>query len=202
LRFVAQELPMDADRFDRLARWLTTPRPRRAVGRLALAGLLAMVPVRPGAADRRPRKYDTRRKCLALGQPCNWRRPSECCSSSCQLPWYTGRGTDIFWHPKPHEVTVCVEVAFGCTARRNTCPPTGEIEQHSCPGIPTASCLVNVDGRPFCGNLGGACERCDSDEDCVRLHQPGSHCIECEARCHDPGVKHHRACVGEGSPPQ
>ena len=219
---------MDGDRVDRVARIISAAPTRRGLLALLTALPLAGAVATPSGpmtamAGRRHRrrvdhrhKHDNRKgkrkgkgknkgkggagaKCLPLGAACDRRRPGTCCSGSCRPPGSAGLPPNIIPSVpgEPHE---CVEAAFGCTSDVNSCPPTGQQDEvFPCPTGPAGGrCFVNVKGLSFCGGHGGVCEPCDSDRDCVDLHGPGYHCVECEERCDTPGATSFRACFAEG----
>jgi hypothetical protein len=129
-------------------------------------------------------------ECYALGAPCDWHRPSDCCSGSCRPADLVGIP------PRPFEEAladlvgaVCTETAFGCTA---------EMAGQSCPNA-LGRCYLSIDGLPFCGGSTTRCHHCDSDAYCVTQSGPGHHCVEAPTPC-GGGRFRGRACVGEGPP--
>lgn len=134
-------------------------------------------------------------QCLALGAPCDWRQPRACCSGSCRTP---GTTTQVPHPPRPGETFVCVDQRYGCTAEMHSCPAQGPIQQNHCPALGLGTCLVSVDGLPFCGGASSTCMPCQHDEDCNAFFgAPGNHCVECAGRCSAP-QSGTRACFSEG----
>lgn len=129
-------------------------------------------------------------ECSALGAPCDWHRPSDCCSGSC-------RPADLLGiPPRPYEEAladlvgaVCIDAAFGCTAQMAGQP---------CPDA-FGRCYLSVDGHPFCGGSSTRCHHCDDDAYCVAQAGPGHHCVDAPNPC-GGGRFRGRACVGEGPP--
>ncbi len=171
---------MHSSGFDRLARALAAPSPRRAL--FAAVGV-ALVPV-PEAVLAKKRKPKIKRNafgCVNVGNRCT--RAGQCCST-------IGAGRRGKKRCRAHDASTC------------------RVGENAC-GRPLVGCTTSTGnasgvyftttGRaPYCGGVDvGKCAACTTDADCGRVCGAGAACVRCSgAGCASSGGF---ACVATDS---
>jgi hypothetical protein len=167
---------MDHQRFDQIARTLSTFQSRRGLlGALGLGAVLL-----PGAAGARKKKKKAKFNefgCVNVGAYC--KNSSQCCSGLCEGK--KGKGRCI-----AHDTSTCLAGQSGCD----------DVEGVACVlnnGDIQGACETTTGNAPYCAALGGSCFACAKDADCVPFCGPQAACTRC-AVCADDGVV--TACFG------
>jgi hypothetical protein len=156
--------PMDASRFDDLARALTAhPSRRHVVRSLAAAAMAQAVLVGPGMGSGEARKRKKKIKtnqfgCIDVGQKC-YGKDAKCCSGICDGSGKRSR---------------CAAHNQGTCARDDSSCPV------SVPCGVSGNCYRTTGKAGFCGNPGLCdCGPCKKDKDCETKFGPGAACILC-----------------------
>lgn len=151
--------PMDTDRFDALARSLTTGRSRRGAVRLLAAGTLSGAAALLRGQDTTARCRSSRRcglqNCCPKGQICGDKASQTC---------VTGKGT--------------------CSAGDNRCDDPTKM----CNDYELCGCLPTKEGKTRCVSLLTLGSCCGKDADCAESHPdvPGAVCMapsDCNTDC-------------------
>jgi hypothetical protein len=153
---------MEAERFDTLARALSTVRSRRPVLALLSALSLTALVARDVAAA-----------CLANGQRCGGGR-GPCCSGRCVRKRDT---TKKFCRAAANQGICTIESNYCVNTVSATCD-VGNFGE--------CLCLVTRRGFSFCAqNLGFDCSNCTSDAECANRPQgqPGDRCVQAGTKC-------------------
>lgn len=180
---------MDAERFDRLARSLTTRSRRgfsRALAGFGLAGgLSALLSLADGEAKKRKHR-NRKKKCKGSRKKCGKKcipadgcctaadcaAGQNCCANECTAPLSCGEDTCGCGD-------VCKRSPEGHTCQPGGCSATDYCHnrsQYQCgsDGDEPCFCTTSIDGVNACvKDIAFNCPPCDSDEDCVEsLGQP------------------------------
>jgi hypothetical protein len=160
---------MDASRFDRLTRSLSSGASRRHIlAGVVLSAAALHVPTVIGARKKRNEKVKRNAfGCVDVGKACRG-SDANCCSGICQ-----GK------KPKQgkKDTSSCVAHSVGeCQA-----------DQDACLEFPTPCgtdgvCVRTTGKASFCGG-DGACQECSKDTDCETEFGPGAACIVCAVNC-------------------
>jgi hypothetical protein len=177
--------PMDASRFDILARSLTDLSARRALVRgLAALGLQAAgVPSGAGAKRRKKPKRNAF-GCLNVGQPCRG-HGAKCCSGICQGK-KPKKGDKDKSRCVAHDTGGCQAGQQGAFCGGANVPCTTSTGS---PGV----CDTTTGNAGYCA-FTTTCSRCSKDADCRPVCGRGAACVKCATCIEDGGTR----CVGLG----
>jgi hypothetical protein len=188
---------MDASRFDRLVRSLSTGSSRRGLLRLAATSLGIGVAVHVPAVARAKKKIKKNEfGCVNVGNKCRG-KDGKCCSGICQ-------GKKPKKDEKDKSKCQAHDTGTGCVAgQQSPFCRTGEViamglhSEGEPPGQCTTStgfagvCQTTTGNAPYCAR-DDECFRCTKDTECELVCGPGAVCARCVG-CDEEGGT---ACLG------
>jgi hypothetical protein len=162
---------VETDRFDGLARSVSTLLSRRSIaGRLGL-GVLAL----PGLAEAKKHKHKKKKKvkfndfgCVDVGKFC--KNSGQCCSGIC-------KGKKGKRKCKAHDASTCTADQDACFGSPTLCAPGAG---------GTGECTRTTGDASYCF-ASGDCFACTKDADCVPFCGAGAACIVCASECATTG---------------
>jgi hypothetical protein len=180
---------MDADRFDRFARFLTLMSSRRAAMTPALVGLLGTVGLDTASARRGKRRDKGKKKppfnefgCLDAGTKCRG-NDRLCCSGVCQGQ-RPEKGRQDRSRCAARNVLTCRAEDDACLEAAVACGAAG-----------AGQCFRTTGSASFCGvESQGDCFPCAKDADCRPKFGPGAACVVCE-QCNEIDGSNGTGCV-------